>query len=515
MECTDGIFRSESWTSPEECLESLTLTEQDSKEKIVERSPKGRFFRVIVKQFNEVLGSGAYKTVYRGYDNELGREVAWNIINLRNVPPEDRGKFSQEVKITKRLQHPNIIRFIAAWNKVATDELVMITELVTGGTLKHYLKKIGRPRLKVIKLWCSGILRGLDYLHSQKPQPIVHRDLKPENIFIMANTGDIRIGDFGLSTFMFNSVTKTLIGTAEYMAPELYEGHYGTPVDIYAFGMCVLEMCTTEAPYSECQSPAAIYRKVISGIVPKALDRLDCPEIRAFIAICLGEERKRPKACELLNHPFLQIREEDPAEHAPVQIAMDCLVLRAESTLSVASNGDKQVELSLIIGDCCSKPKEIKFMYDIEKDKPEEVAEEMVEQLNLEKAAALPIAKEIEVKLAMSLESAFLEESPLNSLSENSSHSHRPQRVLVSNCKRCSCSQRIYQPDLFEPIPFSGSTPCSPSCYDIFHTGPTENAVSPVYLGINPSPYSYKGKINSMKSIRSESDIQQMQYNLI
>ena len=47
MECTDGIIRSGSWTSPDECLESLTLTDRDNKETIVERSPKRRFFRVM------------------------------------------------------------------------------------------------------------------------------------------------------------------------------------------------------------------------------------------------------------------------------------------------------------------------------------------------------------------------------------------------------------------------------------------------------------------------------------
>lgn len=53
-------------------------------------------------------------------------------------------------------------------------------------------------------------------------------------------------------------------GTPEFMAPEIYEEEYNELVDIYSFGMCVLEMVTFEYPYSECNHPAQIYKKVIS-----------------------------------------------------------------------------------------------------------------------------------------------------------------------------------------------------------------------------------------------------------
>lgn len=53
-------------------------------------------------------------------------------------------------------------------------------------------------------------------------------------------------------------------GTPEFMAPEMYEEHYDESVDVYAFGMCMLEMATGEYPYSECSGPAQIYKKVVS-----------------------------------------------------------------------------------------------------------------------------------------------------------------------------------------------------------------------------------------------------------
>ena len=75
------------------------------------------------------------------------------------------------------------------------SEVVFITEMVTGGNLKSYIKKIRYPRLRVLKNWSKEILRGISYLHNQTPQPIIHRDLKCENIFINSNTSEIRIGD--------------------------------------------------------------------------------------------------------------------------------------------------------------------------------------------------------------------------------------------------------------------------------------------------------------------------------
>ena len=78
-----------------------------------------------------------------------------------------------------------------------------------------------------------------------------------------------------------------MLGTPEFMAPEFYEEdnvHYGTPVDIYAFGMSVLEMVTQERPYSECNNVGQIYKKVKTGIKPKSFDRIKDVDLSQFIA---------------------------------------------------------------------------------------------------------------------------------------------------------------------------------------------------------------------------------------
>ena len=198
----------------------------------------------------------------------------------------------------------NIITFISAWICKDKDQIHFITEIITGGSLRQYLKKMGKPKLKVIKKWCTEILQGLSYLHDQSI-PIIHRDIKCDNIFINSNSGEIKIGDLGLSTTMKNSYTSSVLGTPEFMAPELYEEYYGTEVDIYAFGMALLEMLTREAPYRECQNPAQIYRKVVNRDFPQSLARIIDQDVRTFICWCLDERKKRPTAQQLLKSDFM------------------------------------------------------------------------------------------------------------------------------------------------------------------------------------------------------------------
>lgn len=115
----------------------------------------------------------------------------------------------------------------------------------------------------MLKRWCLEILKGLEYLHSQKPDPIVHRDLKCDNIFINSHKGNIMIGDLGYASILSNHSKGSVLGTPEYMAPEVLEEHYTISIDIYSFGMCVLEISTHLSPYYECNgNPYQIYHKV-------------------------------------------------------------------------------------------------------------------------------------------------------------------------------------------------------------------------------------------------------------
>lgn len=75
----------------------------------------------------------------------------------------------------------------------------------------RYRKKHKYVDLKAIKNWARQILRGLLYLHSQKP-PIIHRDLKCDNIFVNGHQGEVKIGDLGLAIVMKQPTARSVIG---------------------------------------------------------------------------------------------------------------------------------------------------------------------------------------------------------------------------------------------------------------------------------------------------------------
>ena len=122
----------------------------------------------------------------------------------------------------------------------------------------------------------------------------------------------VKIGDLGLAAIVDKThMAHTIIGTPEFMAPELYTETYTESVDIYAYGMCVLEMVTREMPYGECESVVQIYKSVTGGVPPAALRRLKDPELRGFIERCVGQPRNRPSATELLQDPFFNGIDDD------------------------------------------------------------------------------------------------------------------------------------------------------------------------------------------------------------
>nr|KAJ0226625.1 hypothetical protein LSAT_V11C100036530 [Lactuca sativa] len=205
----------------------------------------------------------------------------------------------------RSLKHNNIIKFFDSWVDHKKKNVNMITELFTSGSLRQYRKKHKTVDLKAIKKWARQILNGLHYLHSQNP-PVINRDLKCDNIFLNGNNGEIKIGDLGLATVMQQPTAKSVIGTPEFMAPELYEEEYNELVDIYSFGMCLLEMVTFEYPYSECKNPAQIYKKVTSGIKPGSLSKVGDYELKAFIEKCLVPATERASAGKPLEDPFLK-----------------------------------------------------------------------------------------------------------------------------------------------------------------------------------------------------------------
>uniref|UniRef100_A0A8C2UCV5 non-specific serine/threonine protein kinase n=1 Tax=Coturnix japonica TaxID=93934 RepID=A0A8C2UCV5_COTJA len=338
---------------------------EEQETKAVGISPDGRFLK-----FDIEIGRGSFKTVYKGLDTDTTVEVAWCELQDRKLSKSERQRFKEEAGMLKGLQHPNIVRFYDSWESTVKGKkcIVLVTELMTSGTLKTYLKRFKVMKIKVLRSWCRQILKGLQFLHTRTP-PIIHRDLKCDNIFITGPTGSVKIGDLGLATLKRASFAKSVIGTPEFMAPEMYEEKYDESVDVYAFGMCMLEMATSEYPYSECQNAAQIYRRVTSGVKPASFDKVAIPEVKEIIEGCIRQNKgERYAIKDLLNHAFFQeetgvrveLAEEDDGEKIAIK-----LWLRIEDIKKLKGKyKDNEA---------------IEFSFDLERDVPEDVAQEMVE----------------------------------------------------------------------------------------------------------------------------------------
>ncbi|CAN6171172.1 unnamed protein product [Urochloa humidicola] len=269
----------------------------------VEVDPTGRYGR-----YNEILGKGSSKTVYRAFDEHLGMEVAWNRVPNHDFlrSPSDLERLYGEIHLLKSLRHPTVMRLHASWVAAADRAVCFVTELFTSGTLRQFRRRHRRVRAAAVRSWCRQILAGLAYLHARG---VIHRDLKCDNIFVNGSQGQVKIGDLGLAAFR-RPRARCVVGTPEFMAPEVYAEDYDELADVYSFGMCVLEMVTLEYPYSECAHPVQIYKKVTSGIKPAALYKVKDPAVRRFIEKCLAPATRRPAAAELLNDPFFQVEDD-------------------------------------------------------------------------------------------------------------------------------------------------------------------------------------------------------------
>lgn len=262
---------------------------------------EGRFQRL-----NKILGKGANKEVFLAFDTVKNNDVAWNTMVVGQQSREVR---ESEIGILQQCDHPHIIKYYAMWEN--ENYFIFITEFFSG-SLREYIRDRD-VLVKSVKTWVRQILSGLAYLHNQG---IIHRDIKCENIFINQKTGDVVIGDLGLSRIdNHEGRSMTMVGTVPFMAPEqldLDDRQYDTKVDIYALGMSVIEMITTEYPYDEVNNIALVIRNIMENRLPNAFLRIIESDVKIFITMLLTRNpTERPSATDLLNDEWLNSKTED------------------------------------------------------------------------------------------------------------------------------------------------------------------------------------------------------------
>src|SRR5918993_1602814 len=184
------------------------------------------------------IGSGASGTVWRALDQTTGEQVAIKLLREELVPqPKAVMRFVQERAILGALQHENIVPVRDLLT--VGDSLGLVMDLVPGGSVRQLLRARGTLTPAEAATVMAGVAAGLSHAHRMG---VVHRDLKPDNILVGdAEVMDVRLTDFGIARVLDApplTTTGALVGTPNYLAPEIVDGGRPTPAaDVYAFGI--------------------------------------------------------------------------------------------------------------------------------------------------------------------------------------------------------------------------------------------------------------------------------------
>ncbi|KAH7911373.1 kinase-like domain-containing protein [Hygrophoropsis aurantiaca] len=207
------------------------------------------------------LGTGSFGRVHLVRSKHNLRFYAIKVLNKEKIVRTKQVEHTNnEQAMLNAVQHPFIINLWGAFQD--KSNLYMVMDFVPGGELFTLLRRSNRFPDPVAKFYSAEVALALNHLHSLD---IIYRDLKPENI-ILNYDGHIKIADFGFSK-QCSSVTWTLCGTPDYLAPEIIsQQRYNKSVDWYALGVLIFEMLSGLPPYhQQDHNPVLLYEKITRG----------------------------------------------------------------------------------------------------------------------------------------------------------------------------------------------------------------------------------------------------------
>ena len=272
----------------DDTTQRLELSEQrarETDERLQQAEAQWAVQRNDIDLTEEEVGRGGWAAVKVAVFR--GTRVAAKCFYRQIVTHHNRRLFRREMNMASRIRHPNLVQFVGA---TLEGEMIILTELMPT-SLRAVLEQraISLHEITSISL---DVARALNYLHLMRPDPIVHRDISSANVLLEPgpnNSWKAKVSDYG-SVNQLQHAHSEGAGNATYAAPEANTANQQTPkMDIFSFGVLLIEMCISEFP-----DTIEVEREAQIRSIPHA-------HFVALIRRCLqGNKDNRPSASDLI-----------------------------------------------------------------------------------------------------------------------------------------------------------------------------------------------------------------------
>ena len=224
----------------------------------------------------ELIGRGGMSSVWKAHDGLLDRVVAIKALHEQFTHDEEYvERFRREARSVAQLSHPNIVTVIDRGEEDGRQYIVF--EYVEGENLKELIHRTGPLPVRDALTIALQMARALGFAHERG---VIHRDVKPQNV-LLNEDGQAKMTDFGIARSVDVqgvTITGTVLGTSEYIAPEQARGQQVNALtDVYSLGVVLYELLTGAVPF-EGESFVAIALRHVNEPPPSILERRpDCP----------------------------------------------------------------------------------------------------------------------------------------------------------------------------------------------------------------------------------------------